>query len=240
MTSRYYKSIYNPVEWDAPAHIQAFYTDSRNGDFSLHTPEGITHWQQLSQHFHLPYPNPVIKQTHGRYVVQAPQGYSQEADAIFTTQEKTPCGVLTADCIPILLCHPRGKWVAAVHAGWRGLAKGILYACCQQLPDYQRALAWIGPCICQHHYEVGKSVKHALAQLTVDCGQHFRPQKNILLADAGEKFCVDLSGIAETQLQAIGIRAIFKNRRCTYGDEHLYSFRQDAQTGRIVSIIWIK
>ena len=100
---------YNPVEWDAPKNIEAFYTDTLCGDFSVRNPVGQTNWQKFTQQFNLPITTPYIYQVHGNTVVEAPKGYLSSADAIFSHKKNTPCSVVTADCVPILLCDKEGK-----------------------------------------------------------------------------------------------------------------------------------
>jgi YfiH family protein len=232
-------SNYLPVEWDAPQNIKAFYTDNQCGDFSPKNLTGQANWKNFAETFQLSYPRPWINQVHSNRTVSAPQHYEENADAIITNQTQTPCCVLTADCVPILLCDKKGQWVAAIHAGWRGLVKQILHHCCQKFPNYTEAIAWIGPCICQNHYEVGEETKLAFDALPIDCGAFFQPSNTSAHKAAEEKkFLLNLKGVAQAQLNDLGIQAVFTNNRCTYGDSRLYSYRQNPETGRIANVIW--
>lgn len=229
-------SIYNQVEWEVPNHINAYYTDILSGDFSTRTSTGKAHWRQFCQAQQLPYDCPTLIQVHGHRVVEAPIGYQQQADAVFTTQTQTPCAVMTADCVPILLCDQQGKWVAAIHAGWRGLVQGVIYHCYQKRPHNCKLIAWIGPCICQDHYEVGEEVKMAFEQLSVQHSKHILPKTTKNTSE--KKYYINLPAIATSQLHHLGVRAIFTNTRCTYDDRNLYSYRRNPQDGRIASMVW--
>jgi hypothetical protein len=144
------------------------------------------------------------------------------------------CAVLTADCLPILLCSNDGTEVAAIHAGWRGLlngviASGVRYFKCRP----GKLLAWLGPAISQQAFEVGEEVREAFIQRDSRTAAAFYPSKN------SNRFMADLYQLAKFQLNQLGVDKIYGGDFCTYSDrKRFYSYRRDGQTGRMGSLIW--
>ena len=198
-----------------------------------------------------------LRQVHGVQSVsidqQTPAGL--EADVVWTTQAGVSCAVMAADCLPILVCHPKVKWVAAAHAGWRGLAgtdgHGVvetlsLGANAQGL-ETSDCLAWLGPCIGPTAFEVGEDVVRAFASMQKSA-QDQKSFETLLLAKGNGKYWADLAGLARWRLQAAGFKVICGNDStpiwCTYRQEALYhSHRRDALpkggAGRMAAYIWI-
>ena len=185
-----------------------------------------------------------LEQTHSTTITEVNQVQSQPlyADAAFTSQRNTVCTVMTADCLPILLCDAQGTRVAAIHAGWRGLANGIISnsikAFCHQLPAIksQQVYAWLGPAIGPDHFEVGAEVKDAFVNDTAT-GQlnaaAFEPQAN-------NKYKADIYQLATIALNACGVHHIYGGGFCTVCEsERFYSYRREAQTGRMATYIYI-
>jgi YfiH family protein len=177
-----------------------------------------------------------LRQVHGTRVVhygqQVPSGEPQ-ADAAVTGTPGTVLAILTADCLPVLFCTLDGHAVAAAHAGWRGLAAGVLEATLAAMPaPAAQVLAWLGPCIGAASYEVGAEVREAF--MTHDpaadaCFAATRP---------GHWRC-DLAALARQRLQAAGVQAIYGGGFDTYGDTRWYSYRRDGKhSGRFASLIW--
>jgi YfiH family protein len=144
---------------------------------------------------------------------------------------------MSADCLPILLCDEKGQRVAAVHAGWRGLAGGVIEAALQRmnLPP-ERLLAWLGPAISGSAYEVGSEVREgflksaAIAQYGTD--RIFTPH--------GDRWLLDLAGAARGVLESLGVNGVYGGAFCTYGEpERFFSHRRDGVTGRMASVIWL-
>lgn len=159
------------------------------------------------------------------------------ADAVWTDKPNQPLAVLTADCLPILLASKQGNLVAAIHAGWRGLAQGIIQHTLAALPEKSENLtAWIGPAISQEFFQVGVEVKQEFVEQNPSWKQFFKP-------DLEGKFLADLPAIAEDILQEVGVVSQsaeqVKSNLCTFSDERFYSYRKSGETGRIASIIML-
>jgi YfiH family protein len=140
---------------------------------------------------------------------------------------------MTADCLPLLLCDPEGRSVAAVHAGWRGLAAGVIEAAVARLTeDPARLLVWLGPAIGPDAFEVGPEVRAAFfaADPGVDSAFRARP---------GDKWLADIYALARARLAAVGVVRVYGGDLCTFADERrFFSFRRDGTTGRMASLIW--
>ncbi len=156
------------------------------------------------------------------------------ADAAFTRRPGTICTILTADCLPVLIASETGDVVGAAHAGWRGLAAGVLEALVRSLPAPAGSLlAWLGPAIGPRHFEVGPEVRDAL--LAADPGGEaaFAP------SPAG-RFLADLPLLARRRLAGCGVWRVSGGGECTYADgQRYYSHRRDGATGRQATLIWI-
>jgi YfiH family protein len=173
-----------------------------------------------------------LQQVHGAAVVSADPGVpAPQADAAWSDEIGIACAVLTADCLPVLLCSRDGAAVAAAHAGWRGLAAGILEATVAALPaPPEQLLAWLGPCIGPCHYRVGPEVRAALADREGSAAA-FTPD-----ADGG--YFADLRLLAAQRLRALGVAEIDFSTACTAcAGERFYSFRRDGVTGRMAAFV---
>ncbi|OGT62676.1 MAG: hypothetical protein A3E85_00295 [Gammaproteobacteria bacterium RIFCSPHIGHO2_12_FULL_45_12] len=216
---------YLQPDWPAPDHIKA-YTTLRQ---AASTPE------QIAASLPLPETPIWIKQVHGATVVDAEQTNApQEADAIFTSQPNRVCAILTADCLPLLVCNRQGTQVAAIHAGWRGLAAGIIEATFKALKQpADEWLVWLGPAIGPQKFEVGKEVYDAFVSQNEDARAAFTPQTQ-------GKWLANLYQLARLRLHRQGVQAIYGGNFCTYTETNLfYSYRRDhGKTGRMVSLIW--
>jgi YfiH family protein len=212
-------------EWPAPKNIVAF-TTLRNTQIS---------------NLKLPSEPVFINQVHGAEVVQAdlvsdPQ---TKADASFTSSPNIICVVKTADCLPILICDQAGAQVAAIHAGWRSLASGIIANTCAQFKAPKRdLLVWLGPSIGPDTFEVGKDVLDSFAQY----GWQDPHLKSSFVASKPGKWLGNLCNLARITLQEQGIPAenIYGGDWCTYSDPaRFYSYRRSpADLGRMLSLIW--
>ena len=175
-----------------------------------------------------------MNQVHGTQLIEAAASGAEipTADAAFTSRPGVVCAVLTADCLPILLCDRAGTTVAAVHAGWRGLAAGIIASTLATLPPAAELLAWIGPGIGPQHYQVGSELRaQFLAQ---------DPAHAAAFAARDGAWYADLAGLAARQLRQAGVGGVFPSGLCTYADPaQFFSFRRHAVCGRIASLIWI-
>jgi YfiH family protein len=178
-----------------------------------------------------------LAQVHGTTAVQADLiAGLVEADAAWTTSPNVPCVVLTADCLPVLLCDRAGKQVAAVHAGWRGLSAGVLDISVTQFLDAAipptEILAWLGPAISSPAYEVDAVVKDAFtARVTgsESCFSAVRPGH----------WQFDLYAAAREILASLGVTRVFGGDFCTYSEDRFYSFRSKPNCGRQASLVWL-
>lgn len=157
------------------------------------------------------------------------------ADAIWTDLPEAVCPVMTADCLPILISDRQGRFVSAVHAGWRGLLNGILAENLAHLPSPAHQLvAWIGPAISAAYFEVGTEVYDGFCAVSSENEPYFAPS----LRDG--KWWADLPGLAEAALRRLGVCEVVQSGLCSYAREDwFYSYRRDGQTGRMASLIWL-
>ena len=252
------KQNYIQPDWPAPKNIRAF-ASCREGGFSQPPYDSFN----LAQHVGddqttvnknrqlLPnYQNFIwLNQSHSNICVNLDKNVdvadaTLNADACFSTRKNQVCAVMTADCLPLLLCDQQGTCVAAVHAGWRGLADGVIENTVAKMPvNPQSLMAWMGPAISQKHFEVGNEIKHTFG----DYPQAFIPNTHT----TENKYFADLYAIAKQKMLALGITQIFGGEYCTYKQDDLFfSHRRAthlaskeansiATTGRIVSAIYL-
>jgi YfiH family protein len=160
------------------------------------------------------------------------------ADAAFTRRPGRVCAILTADCLPLLLAAESSDLVAAVHAGWRGIASGVIEAAVAAVTatgvTHGRLLAWLGPAIGPRHFEVGAEVRDAL--LAGDPGA-----EAAFAANARGRFMADLGMLARRRLEARGVDRIYGGGECTFdAADRYFSYRRDGVTGRQAALIWLE
>ncbi len=165
-----------------------------------------------------------------------------EADAAYTTVQSIACAVLTADCLPLVFCDESGSEIAAVHAGWRGLASGILESTVDRFcADESQLLVWIGPAISQANFEVGSEVREAFMDTATKTSSDLIDKsfkKNPLRPN---HFFADLTEIARIRLAQAGVEKVYCANLCNYAlSEQFFSYRRDPITGRIATLIYIK
>ena len=161
-----------------------------------------------------------------------------EADASVTTQPGVVCAILSADCMPVLLCDSRGQVVGAAHAGWRGLAAGVVENTVRAMQEAgaDRLLAWLGPAIGPQQFEVGEDVRAAFAHLGRDAEHAF-----VAIQGQSGKYWANLPQLARLALARVGVTQVAGGADCTVSDtQQFYSFRRDRITGRMASLIWIR
>lgn len=242
-------------DWPAPAGVRAAITTRRGGvsegafaDFNLAMHVGDTESSveqnraRLRDALNLAREPQWLEQVHGRKVVQAESdGWVRTADGAHTTEADLACAVLTADCLPVLLCNRKGTRVSAVHAGWRGLAKGVLASAVARFEEPSSELmAYLGPALSQAHFEVGVEVLEAF----FDAARNPEHADAVAAAFAPSArplhFCADLYALARAELSSLGLEAVYGGDYCTYRDrERFYSYRRDQRCGRMASLIWI-
>ncbi|MCI0655366.1 MAG: peptidoglycan editing factor PgeF [Methylococcaceae bacterium] len=171
-----------------------------------------------------------LKQEHGIRVINAGLNGCRSADASFTFEKGVVCAVLTADCLPVLLCNPITGAVAAVHAGWRGLLLGVIEAALDVIGDSQ--VAWLGPAIGPDAFVVGSEVRDRFLAKSPAFGSAFK-------AADDQKWLLDLYSVARMILSEKGVRFIGGGEWCTYSDpERFFSYRRDGACGRLSTLIW--
>jgi len=176
-----------------------------------------------------------VKQVHGTAVIDATRATPDaEADGVVTQSSGPVCAVMTADCLPVFLSDRAGKSVGIAHAGWRGLAGGIVENVVQAMGVPSRdIIAYIGPGIGAHRYEVGENVRKAFVDRDPAAARSFAPRQ-------GGKYLVDLYGLARQRLAAAGVAGIYGGGFCTASEVRFFSFRRDETTGRMANLIWLE
>lgn len=234
-------------QWPAPKNIRAFSTTRRHPEghsrgefaqFNLGMRSGEAAEIVAANHALLRHDLPAdplwLHQVHGRHVIDA-ESHTEgiEADGCIAASAGRVCAVMTADCLPVLLCDRQGSCVAAVHAGWRGLYAGIIAEAVSRMPAAAGdLLAWLGPAISQRHYQVGDDFRQRFMDQDTEHATAFDQ-----LAD---HWHADLHALARRQLNRVGVKHIWSAQDCTYADEQrFYSYRRDGRTGRHASLIWM-
>lgn len=219
--------------WDDGAGGGGLNLGMNSGD----TPENVAANRQRLRAL-LPAEPAWLKQVHGTRVVDAAQiNGTPEADASFANQPGVVCAILTADCMPVLFADRAGRVVGAAHAGWRGLAGGVLEATVAAMRDAgaNDIMAWMGPAIGPQHFEVGQDVYAAFTAQDPQAMAAFQGRP-----EHPGKFYCDLYTLAARRLQAAGVEAA-GGGRCTFAESELfYSYRRDRVTGRMASLIWLE
>ena len=177
-----------------------------------------------------------LKQVHGTRVVNADEVHAiAEADACMTRSAGTVLAIQAADCMPVLLADRSGSVIAAAHAGWRGLASGVIenaVAAMKIAPA--NVLAWLGPAISGAAYEVGQDVYDAFTGADPTAATAF-------VVHGHGKYLVDLYTLARQRLARLGVASVHGGSYCTFGDtDRFYSYRREGITGRMVALIWIE
>lgn len=243
-------------EWNAPDNVRGFSTTRAGGvsrhpyhgksgsdggfNLAMHVGDDNRHVEQNRTRLKtwLPGEPLWLNQVHGVQVVQAGTGLVvPDADASFSTRPGEVCLVQTADCLPVLLCDRAGTVVAAAHAGWRGLADGILEATlsCMREAGATEILAWMGPAIGPARFEVGKDVLQAFAAGDADLKKYFKA-----LAGQPGKYLADIYALARHILEKETVSQISGGDFCTVSDAaRFYSYRRDGTTGRMATCIWL-
>ena len=235
-------------DWPAPSGVQALCTTRTGGVSSgpweslnlgdhvgdnhgdvLENRRRVAHWAHLEpENFHW------LQQVHGKDVAVLP-GSDQMADAAATSDPGQVCAILTADCLPVLFCEQAGTRVAAAHAGWRGLANGVLENTVRTFPESREVMAWLGPAIGPEQFEVGPEVREQFLADSREADRFFT-----LSPQRPGHFLADIYGLARFRLGRLGVTRIFGGGFCTVTEsERFFSYRRDGQTGRMASCIWL-
>ncbi|MBI3344725.1 MAG: peptidoglycan editing factor PgeF [Gammaproteobacteria bacterium] len=241
-------------DWPAPQRVRACSTSRSGGvsgpplaslNLAGHvgdaTEKVAENRARLKQALDLPAEPVWLKQVHGTRVVDAAGigtslyvNGTPEADGSYSRETGIVCAVLTADCLPLLLCDEQGSRVAAVHVGWRGLAAGVIEETLQHLGDTRQLMAWLGPAIGPYSFEVGSEVREIFVAHDAEANHAFRP------SPAG-RWLADLYRLTRQRLNAQGVTRIYGGGWCTYSEsQRFYSYRRDGVTGRMATLIWLE
>lgn len=235
------------ADWPAPAHIRAGTTLRTGGvsrppfatlNLGAHTDDDheavLENRARVVAALRLPGQPRWLDQVHGATVADLDAGHTGAADAAVASLPGRVAAVLTADCLPVLFCDRAGTCWGAAHAGWRGLAAGVLEATIAALPaGAENLMAWMGPAIGPAAFEVGADVRDAFGARNAEYTRLFTPG-----AKPG-KYLADIYGLARMQLEAAGIDSVHGGRACTVDEsERFYSYRRDGTTGRMATLIW--
>lgn len=237
------------ADWPAPPNIKALCT-TRQGGVSLapfdqlnlgdhvgDDPQAVSENRQLLLNsLSLVKPAQWLKQVHGVDVVEACSNQQiRQADACYTTEYGVGCVIMTADCLPVLFTNRSGNQVAAAHAGWRGLAAGVLEQTLSHFDDPSEVMVWMGPAIGPDAFEVGQEVVDHFVDDLDQSHVAFKPSPA-----HKERWMADIYQLARLRLNRAGVQQIFGGGLCTYSDaDRFFSYRRQAKTGRMASLIWI-
>ena len=233
--------------WDAPKGVKYIITTRRGGfspapynslNLSYNVGDRIENVKKNRDViFSLaPYPPRFPKQVHGTKVLNYVETEEDApGDAVYTNIPKQPCGILVADCLPVIIASEEGNEIAVAHAGWRGLSAGILEMTLAKFRTTpERLEVFIGPGIGPNHFEVGDDV---FAQFTKEDSSY----KSAFTKISAEKWLANLSHLAELRLRKSKVEKISKSDYCTHENGDLFfSYRRDKTTGRIAAIVWIE
>jgi len=235
-------------QWPAPAVVHALSTERGGGgsaapyvslNLASHVGDAAAavaeNRRRLRIAAELPAEPSWLTQIHGTRIADLDVvGPAGPADGALTRRHGRVCAILTADCLPVLFAEDSGAAIAAAHAGWRGLAGGVLEATVRALAVAPPTLlVWLGPAIGPKHFEIGPEVRDEL--LRGDPGAHAAFEVN-----ARGRYLADLSALARRRLERLGIERIYGGGECTYTDgDRYFSYRRDGETGRQATLIWL-
>jgi YfiH family protein len=234
-------------DWPAPANVRSLQTtraggissapyDSLNlGDHVGDAPLAVQR-NRMQLNSLLPSEPVWLNQVHGTTVANADRASClPQADACIARHRAAVCAVMTADCLPVLLCDTQGSVVGVAHAGWKGLAAGVIEATVKSMDVApETVMAWLGPAISRDAFEVGDEVRAAFVAVQPQAASAF-------VAGQSGKWFADLYALARLRLNALGITRVFGGGSCTFGErERYYSYRRDGATGRMGTFIWLE
>ena len=240
------------ADWPAPAHIHAG-TTLRSGGFSkppydqlnlgTHVHDEPSHVlanrERLVRDLKLPAEPVWLNQVHGNNIIQIDTQIDLEltdkvADGSYSKVANKVCVVMTADCLPLLMCDDEGTQVAAIHIGWQGFSKDIITAAIEKFTcPNEKIRAWLGPCISADYYEIDVPVYNAARKV-------FAGAEECFTETSVGHWLMDLKQLVSKQLTTLQVGNIYTSPDCTYSEQtRFFSHRRDGTTGRIASLIWI-
>ncbi|MDH5185300.1 MAG: peptidoglycan editing factor PgeF [Gammaproteobacteria bacterium] len=236
-------------DWPAPPQVRALMTTRLGGvslppyasmNLATHVGDNIDHVKQnrqrLRQILDLSLEPLWLNQIHGTHIVDVASATETcDADGSFARGVQRPCVVMTADCLPLLICDSQGTQVAAVHAGWRGLLNGAVEAAIVRFDaPVEELLVWMGVAIGPEYFEVGDEVREAFLLRDPNAGEAF-------VATSAGKWLANIYLLARLRLASLGITAVYGAEGCSYADERLFfSYRRQRDCGRMAALIWIQ
>jgi hypothetical protein len=231
-------------DWPAPPNVRAWVTERGSAErygalnLALHVGDDAAavaaNRDRLRAALELPAEPHWLEQVHGVRVLDLDREHGVQADGAVTSRVGVVCVVMTADCLPVLLCDRDGTRVGVAHAGWRGLLDGVLPAAVAALGNDPAGLvAWLGPAIGQAAYEVGPEVRDAFLAGAAGAGRRFS-------RNAGGRWQADLYGLARDSLAAAGVGSVHGGGFCTYTEaDRFFSHRREAPCGRMATLVWL-
>ncbi|MBR9729429.1 peptidoglycan editing factor PgeF [Shewanella intestini] len=254
-------------EWPVPENVGLAFTDRFNGvsrapfsslNVGTHVGDDINlvaqNRQLLVKQLALPAEPIWLEQVHSTIVLNNPQPKTLPftADGSYTNQAHIVCTVMTADCLPVVICNKAGTEVAAVHAGWRGLCHGIIEQALQMFnASPSQLMAYLGPAIGPQQFEVGAEVRQAFIDKQPQAQVCFRPVTasnhtsfNHSLESSPsllpQKYLANIYQLAQQRLTAMGVNDIYSSDECTVSNLDFFSYRREQQTGRQATLVWLK
>ena len=238
------------IDWRLPNGVHAAFTTRLGGvsappwdSFNVAThvgdsPESVAaNRKLLREKLQLPTDPAWLNQVHGVDVVDLDAAHTfaapPTADASFSRAANRVCVIMVADCLPVLFASRDGKTIGAAHAGWRGLANGVLENTVRAMGVPPGDLsAWLGPAISQEHFEVKDEVRAAFVNADPESASDFAPNPR-------GRWQADLAGLARRRLAALGVNDVIGGKWCTFSDpKRFYSHRRDGKGGRLAALIW--
>lgn len=239
-------------EWPAPKNVRALFT-TRNGgkssgpkncyatlnlgDHVNDNPDRVAQNRSLLRNY-LPSEPKWLTQVHGILPVWVDNSsVPLNGDAAMSRRRGIVCAVLVADCLPIILCDSAGTMVGVIHAGWRGLASGIVEKTVTEMNRGDtKFMAWLGPAIGPNYFEVGEEVLEAFVKHDNKSRLAFAPHPE----NKSDKWLANIFLLARQRLAAVGITEIYSDEICTYSNpKKFFSYRRDGETGRMAALIWL-
>ena len=225
-------NIFEP-EWVVPKNIFALQTTRNTNSSKEPLNKNKT---KLSTNFGLEFINKKaigLNQSHSNISIELPSD-DRDADASYTTHNKVVCSIRTADCMPLLITDEEGSFVAAIHAGWRGLASSIIENTLKKINAKGKFIVWIGPHISQEFFEVGAEVRNIFLENDSASAEAF-------INAANGKYLLSMLKVAQLKLQSLGVEKIYVTKNfCTYKNANYYSYRRETSKERMTSLIWIE
>jgi polyphenol oxidase len=235
------------ADWPAPLAVRAFQTVrdggvSNGGYRSLNVGDHVgddpgrvaVNRRRLRSALELPAEPVWLQQVHGTQIADLDRAFSGPADGAVTSRSGVVCAIMTADCLPVLFADRGGRRVGAAHAGWRGMAAGVLDAAVAAMSaSPSELLAWLGPAIGHGAYEVGAEVREAFVARDPSADEAFTTNER-------GRWQADLYALARRQLRQLGVESIYGGGLCTASDERrFFSHRREAPCGRMATLIWL-